>query len=137
MNMYCYAVRDIEEEDFSPLQCHINDDIAVFEIVRCFLLHSADGDNLNLIKSSSLNPVKWFGDHFGVNPDFLVRFDIFRLGIFDTSTGLVDGSCERCSLFVKMNKAIEDFAGYLTSLDCFKRLVDDYHLKCQEVENEG
>lgn len=137
MNMYCYAVRDMEEEDFSPLQCHANDVIAAHEIIRYFLLSVSKDNILNVLDSSPLNPFKWYENHFGVNPDFLKRFDIYRLGLFDTSTGLVDGSCERASLFVVMNEAIEEFSDYLTSMKCFQHVADEYHRQRQEVENEG
>lgn len=122
MTTYCYSLYDSKRGEFSPLQTHPKDSIAVFEFVRYCILSSLSGDPKNLVVECDLNPFRWDKDHFEFSDTFWNRFDIFRLGIFDTDTGLVDGSVERVSLYDDFRKVAGEFRDYYNGLDFYKNL---------------
>lgn len=123
MTFYCYVLYDASFSEFGLVQTHVNDDVAAFEFSRQVILSVIDDDLINLTDCDDLkNPFEWDGHSFSLNQDFLERFSLFRIGIFDTSTGLLDGSVERVNLFEKFVDALKSFGDYFNSLDCFKDL---------------
>lgn len=122
MNFYCYSLYDYMYSEFSLVQSHVNDDVAVYEFVRQILSEVTSHELRNLTVMSPINPFIWQDGIFKLSTDFLKRFSIFRLGIFDTSTGLLDGSVDRVDLADKLVKVLNDYLGYYNSLEYFKKL---------------
>lgn len=136
MTTYCYSVYDSENQVFSPLQSHVNDDIASFEIIRCFLASLPGPGEEAILADMSVNPLQWNNDHFHLNPRFFKRFEVYRLGIFDDSTGLLDGSVERVSIFDKVQDAAKKYAVYFNGLPYFQKLADAYQKNDKEVNDD-
>lgn len=122
MNFYCYSFYDYTYSEFSLVQSHVNDDVAVYEFVRQILSEVTSHELRNLTVMSPMNPFIWQDGILKLSTDFLKRFSIFRLGIFDTSTGLLDGSVDRVDLADKLVEVLNDYLDYFNSLEYFKNL---------------
>lgn len=122
MTLYCYALYDSEACEFSLIQSHVNDDIAVHEFVRQMIDFVIDHNLLNLTMQSSFNPFVWKDGVFKINADFVTRFSIYRLGIFDTSTGLLDGSVECVNLSGKLAEVLISYRDYYNTIEYYKNL---------------
>ena len=116
--MYCYSIFDSEKRIFSPVQTYLSDDIAVYEILSQFCERSLKCKELTPdLDYAVLNP--YTKDKYGVrypNVDFLARFEIVRLGIFDEQTGLIDCSVEPVCLGEKMQEIICKEVDYFNNL---------------------
>lgn len=128
MTFYCYALYDYSVSDFGLIQSHANDDIAVYEFARQIVNIISNDNLINLTKNCSDNPFVWDNGSFKLNDVFLNRYSIYRLGIYDSSSGLLDGSVERVNLGDKFREAFRGFLDYFNSLEFFKNL---------EVKDEG
>jgi len=128
MIFYCYALYDYNESEFSLIQSHVNDDVAVYEFSRQILREFTDHNLLNLTVENPINPFIWRDGSFKLNAEFLERFSIFRIGIYNSSTGLLDGSVDRENLTDKFLEALNSYLDYYNSLEFFKKL---------EVKDEG
>lgn len=128
MTFYCYALYDSDVSDFGLIQSHVNDDVAAHEFARQIFMEVIGDNFINLTKESPDNPFVWNNGSFKLSDAFVNRISIFRLGIFDTSTGLLDGSVERVNLGDKFLEALRSFLQYFNSLEFFKNL---------EVKDEG
>ena len=122
MTFYCYALYDNIDAEFSLVQSHPNDDIALYEFVRQILSVVINGDLHNLTVDSSVNPFVWSDGSFELNYDFFARFSLFRIGIFDTSSGLLDGSVEKVNLSNRFLEVAKSYLEYCNSLEYFKEL---------------
>ena len=120
MTFYCYALYDYTNSEFSLIQSHVNDDVAVYEFVRQILASVTSHNLLDLTVESPVNPFVWIDNSFRLNDSFLKRFSIFRVGIFNTFTGLLDGSVERVDLADKLLEVLKSYLDYYNSLDYFK-----------------
>ena len=124
MTFYCYALYDYSLSDFGLIQSHVNDDVAAYEFARQILREVTDQNFLNLTVVSPDNPFVWDNGSFKLSDDFLKRYSIYRLGIYDSSTGLLDGSVDRVDLGDKFREAFQAYLDYYNKLDYFKNLEE-------------
>lgn len=122
MTFYCYALYDCTVSDFGLIQSHVNDDIAAYEFAEQILRVFCREDLNNLTMESDSNPFVWDNGSFKLNDAFLNRYSVYRLGIYDSSTGLLDGSVERVNLADKFLEALKAFRDYYNSVEFFKNL---------------